>query len=155
MRPRRARCNSNAAPGASTTAAVEAKFGVPPAAIPDYLALVGDSADGYPGLPGWGARSTAAVLHRFGHIEAVPLDAVSWDIGVRGAGTLAQTLREKLHQALLFKDLATLRTDADLFKSVHELEWRGPGAGFDAFCGRIDAAYFLARISARASGRSS
>src|SRR6202034_1616702 len=91
-------------------AAVIQKFGVPPASIPDYLALVGDAADGFPGLPGWGAKSTATVLARYGHLEAIPADARDWSAKVAGSAKLAETLRRDRDQALLFRKLATLRT---------------------------------------------
>ena len=101
------------------------KFGVPPASIPDYLALVGDTADGYPGLPGWGAKSTAAVLAKFGHIENIPADFREWRVNAAGAGSLARTLAEHRAEALLFRTLATLRTDIPLFENVDELLYKG------------------------------
>ncbi len=105
------------------------KFGVPPASIPDYLALVGDDADGYPGLPGWGARSAAAVLARFGHLESIPSDWREWK-GVNAAkpGALAYTLEQQRDRAFLFRDLATLRCDIELFASVEDLRWQSTGA---------------------------
>lgn len=106
-------------------AGVIAKFGVPPTSIPDYLALVGDTADGFPGLPGWGAKSTAAVLARYGHIEAIPSDWREWAVNVSSPAKLAQTLVQQNHNALLFRDLATLRTDIKLFDDVDELAWVG------------------------------
>ena len=120
------------------------KFGVPPASIPDYLALVGDAADGYPGLPGWGAKSSAAVLARFGHLESIP-------------GRLARLAREcrqceracaarlpaQRNRALLFRTLATLRTDIVLFDDVEQLRWTGPTAKFPAIAARFDAAVTL------------
>ncbi len=109
---------------------VRKKFGVPPASIPDYLALVGDSADGFPGLPGWGAKSTATVLARYGHLENIPARARLWEVDLRGALRLARVLRQGRADALLFRDLATLRDDAVLFEDVAELEWRGPARGF-------------------------
>ena len=112
---------------------VIAKFGVPPASIPDYLALVGDSADGYPGLPGWGAKSAAAVLARFGHLEAIPANAREWKVNAHNAGTLAATLVRERERALLFRDLATLRTDIPVFDSVDALRWQGPTPGFAAY----------------------
>ena len=105
--------------------AIVKKFGVGPASIPDYLALVGDAADGYPGLPGWGAKSTAAVLAKFGHIEAIPEDWRGWSVDVVNAGSLARTLAGERDLALLFRRLATLRTDIALFDDVDELEWHG------------------------------
>jgi 5'-3' exonuclease len=106
-------------------AGVVAKFGVPPASIPDYLALVGDAADGYPGLPGWGAKSTAAVLAKYGHLEAIPADWREWHVNAFNAGSLANTLSRERDRAFLFRLLATLRTDIDLFESVDELRWTG------------------------------
>lgn len=113
-------------------AGVIAKFGVSPASIPDYLALVGDSADGYPGLPGWGAKSTAAVLAKFGHIESIPESARDWNVNVMNTAALADVLARQRQQALLFRTLATLRTDVPLFDNVDELKWAGPTAEFDA-----------------------
>jgi 5'-3' exonuclease len=108
-------------------AAVEARFGVPPESIPDWLALVGDASDGYPGLPGWGARSTAAVLQRYPHLEDIPDRVSAWDVGVRGAATLAATLRDRREEALLYRELATLRLDAPVPQcDPDELRWRGP-----------------------------
>jgi 5'-3' exonuclease len=106
-------------------AGVIAKFGVPPASIPDYLALVGDSADGYPGLPGWGAKSTAAVLARFGRLEDIPGDWRDWHVNAGKAATLAATLARERDRAYLFRTLATLRTDIPLFDSIDELRWKG------------------------------
>jgi len=107
-------------------AGIVAKFGVPPASIPDYLALVGDAADGYPGLPGWGAKSTATVLARYEHLEAIPARAREWDVRVTGADRLATTLREAFERALLFRDLATLRSDIPLFDDVDALRPQRP-----------------------------
>jgi 5'-3' exonuclease len=121
-------------------AGVAAKFGVKPPSIPDYLALVGDAADGYPGLRGWGARSAAAVLSRFERLEAIPADWRAWRVDVRRAAALAATLREQWANALLFRRLATLRADLPLFDSVDELRWRGPRPEFEALGARLDAA---------------
>jgi 5'-3' exonuclease len=121
-------------------AGVIQKFGVPPASIPDYLALVGDAADGYPGLPGWGAKSTAAVLAKFGHIESIPADASDWKVNAANASSLAQTLAREHDRAILFRTLATLRTDIHLFDNVDELQWNGPKEGFDDMAARLDAA---------------
>ncbi|NOT44469.1 MAG: flap endonuclease [Acidobacteria bacterium] len=107
-------------------AGVTAKFGVPPASIPDYLALVGDASDGFPGLHGWGPKSAAAVLTRFGHIDAVPDDHHAWGLDVARAASLAATLRRDRDLARLFRQLALLRTDVPVFESVDDLEWRGP-----------------------------
>jgi 5'-3' exonuclease len=111
-------------------AGIIAKFGVPPVSIPDYLALVGDAADGYPGLAGWGAKSAAAVLARYGHLEAIPGDWRTWGVNAASPGTLAATLARERDRAFLFRDLATLRSDVPLFTSVEELEWKGPTPGF-------------------------
>ncbi len=111
------------------------KFGVVPESIPDYLALVGDSADGYPGLPGWGAKSAGAVLARYGRLEDIPLEASRWDVPVRGADKLAITLRRQIGDALLYRFLATLRRDVPLTESLEDLEWRGvPAEPFEEFC---------------------
>lgn len=119
-------------------AGVIAKFGVRPGSIPDYLALVGDNADGYPGLDGWGAKSAAAVLARYGHFEDIPKDWREWRVNASNAGALAYTLFEEFDQALLFRKLATLRTDIPLFKSVDELQWKGPTKAFPALAARLD-----------------
>ena len=116
-------------------AGVVAKFGVSPARIPDYLALVGDSSDGYPGLPGWGAKSAAAVLARWGHLEEIPDAASAWDVPVRGGPTLAATLREHRAEAYLYRRLARLNTDAAISGTLDDLEWRGvPRREFTALC---------------------
>lgn len=119
---------------------VIAKFGVPPASIPDYLALVGDSSDGYPGLPGWGAKSAAAVLAKFGHIENIPADWRSWGVNCARPGALSIALEKDRELALLFRNLATLRTDVPVFDSVDQLEWHGPTPAFQAFKARLDSA---------------
>jgi len=109
-------------------AGVVARFGVLPASIPDYLALVGDDADGYPGLPGWGAKSTAAVLAKYGRLESIPADWREWHVNASNAGALSATLARERDRALLFRTLATLRTDIELFDSVDELRWQRPAA---------------------------
>jgi 5'-3' exonuclease len=116
------------------------KFGVSPESIPDYLALVGDSADGYPGLPGWGAKSSAAVLAKFVHLESIPADSRDWRVNAANATGLASTLVREREQALLFRTLATLRTDIALFDDVDQLKWKGPTPAFDALAARLDAA---------------
>jgi 5'-3' exonuclease len=121
-------------------AGVIEKFGVPPASIPDYLALVGDAADGYPGLRGWGAKSSAAVLARFLHLESVPADHREWGVSVANASTLAATLVQERERVLLFRTLATLRTDIALFDDVDQLRWKGPSPAFDELGPRLDAA---------------
>jgi 5'-3' exonuclease len=101
------------------------KFGVPPESIPDYLALVGDTADGVPGLPGWGAKSTSTVLGRYGHLESIPADDSNWDVKVRGASKLSDTLQARFEDALLYRTLTTLRTDVPLEESLEDLRWQG------------------------------
>jgi 5'-3' exonuclease len=120
-------------------AGVTAKFGVGPASIPDYLALVGDAADGYPGLPGWGAKSTATVLARWGTIEQIPEEPSRWEVAVRQRPQLAATLAAHRGHAMLFKDLATLRVERSLLPAVEQLRWTGPTAAFPEVCERIDA----------------
>jgi 5'-3' exonuclease len=119
---------------------VIAKFGVMPASIPDYLALVGDSADGYPGLSGWGAKSSAAVLAKFGHLESIPKDSREWGVKVTSASTLAETLHRDYDNAILFRQLATLRTEIKLFDDLDKLRWNGPTPAYDAIASQLDAA---------------
>jgi len=119
-------------------AGVRAKFGVGPESIPDYLALVGDAADGYPGLKGWGAKSTAAVLAKFGHIESIPNDPTQWSVNAASSGTLARTLERDRELAMLFRDLATLRTHLPLFDDVEALQWEGPRPEFAELAARLD-----------------
>ena len=121
-------------------AGVIQKFGVSPGSIPDYLALVGDAADGYPGLPGWGAKSSAAVLAKFGNLEAIPEDWNTWHVDAANARSLAKTLSTEREKALLLRTLATLRTDLPLFDDVDQLRWSGPTPEFDAMGARFDAA---------------
>ena len=116
------------------------KFGVAPQSIPDYLALVGDSADGYPGLPGWGAKSSAAVLAKFAHIESIPTDSREWRVNAANATTLVATLSRERERALLFRTLATLRTDIPLFGNADELRWTGPPSSFATIAKQLDAA---------------
>jgi len=134
-------------------AGVMKKFGVRPTAIPDWLALVGDSADGFPGLPGWGTVSAATVLARYGRLEDIPKLAGEWDVPVRGALRLATTLAEQREQALLFRVLATLREDAPLGVDVDGLRWRGPRPGFAAWAERLGAPALWERAQATARGR--
>jgi len=134
------------------------KFGVPPSSIPDYLALVGDSADGYPGLQGWGAKSSATVLAKFLKLENIPADWNDWQLKVASARTLADTLVRDRERALLFRTLATLRTDIKLFDDIEQLRWIGPDSAFDQLAARLDAARTEpkpragARSTQRASG---
>jgi 5'-3' exonuclease len=134
-------------------AGVIAKFGVPPASIPDYLALVGDSADGYPGLPGWGAKSTAAVLAKFGHIESIPPSPRDWHVNVMNTAALADVLVRRRKDALLFRTLATLRTDIPLFKDVDELRWTGPTPALDAIGQLLDKAVVTSSRTARSRSK--
>ena len=123
------------------------KYGVPPLSIPDYLALVGDSADGYPGLAGWGAKSSAAVLAKFGHLEAIPKDCRDWHVNATNAGALADTLRREWDNALLFRKLATLRIDIPLFDDIEKLRWNGPKPEFEAIAAELDGAVTANRKS--------
>lgn len=118
------------------------KFGVEPNSIPDYLALVGDSADGYPGLPGWGAKSAAAVLSRFGRLESIPANPRDWHVNVSHPQSLSETLNQQRDLAFLFRNVATLRTDLPLFASVDELLWRGPTSSFAPLAAHMDKARF-------------
>lgn len=129
------------------------KYGVPPESIPDWLGLVGDSADGFPGLPGWGAKSAAAVLARYGHVEDIPRSAGQWDITVRSGAKLAQTLADNMADALLFKTLATLALDAPTVDSVDELRWTGPTERLAGFADWIDAPDLVTKAEKLAVGR--
>jgi len=134
---------------------VRERFGVSPGSIPDYLALVGDSADGFPGLPGWGAKSAAAVLARHAHIDAIPDDPAEWDVTVRGAARLGDSLRAGRELAELFRVLATLRADTPgvLEDGVGAIAWTGPEPALAAMCERLGAPDVLARATALAEGR--
>ena len=131
---------------------VREKFGVGPRSIPDYLALTGDAADGFPGVKGWGAKSAAAVLARYPRLEDVPDDAAAWDVRVRGAARLAGALRAARADAALFRDLATLRTTLPVFEDVDELRWRGPEPRFFDVCARFNAPGYYRRAQAAAAG---
>ncbi|MBA2354869.1 MAG: flap endonuclease [Acidobacteria bacterium] len=120
--------------------AVIARFGVRPSSIPDYLALVGDSADGYPGLPGWGAKSAAAVLSRYEHLEGIPSNWREWQVNAVSAGALSQTLARDWDKVQLFRSLATLRDDVPLFDEVDQLRWAGATAAFAPLAARLEAA---------------
>jgi 5'-3' exonuclease len=122
------------------------KFGVPPESIPDYLALMGDTADGFPGLPGWGAKSASTVLARYGHIENIPADVEQWDVQVRGAAKLSATLNDQLELALLFRTIATVVTDAPTMQSVDELLWTGPTDALPALAERVGASRMIPRL---------
>ena len=134
-------------------AGVIAKFGVPPASIPDWLALVGDSADGYPGIPGWGAKSAAAVLARYGRIEDIPTDGRTWEVRVRSAMVLASVLCERIEEALLFKVLATLRRDAPVSSAVDAMMWRGPLPSFANLAQSLSAPGLIERAERAAAAR--
>ncbi|MEQ8718054.1 MAG: 5'-3' exonuclease H3TH domain-containing protein [Acidimicrobiales bacterium] len=129
------------------------KFGVEPGSIADYLGLVGDSADGFPGLPGWGAKSASTVLARYGHIEDIPTDAADWDVKVRGAQKLATTLAADLADALLFRRIATVERDVEV-GTVDDWRWDGPSPDIDAVCADIDAPDLAVRLRRLAGGRS-
>jgi 5'-3' exonuclease len=126
-------------------AAVVAKWGVRPESIPDYLALVGDTSDGYPGLAGWGAKAAASVLSRYPHLEDVPRNWREWPGSIRGAQRLAQVLSECWDEAILFRTLATLRRDVEVFETVEELEWRGPSPAFERYSEQMRAPWLFAR----------
>jgi len=123
------------------------KFGVEPESIPDYLALVGDSADGYPGLKGWGAKSASTVLFRYQHLEMIPQNFREWDVSVKGAERLAETLAKFRDQALLFRKLATLVTDGPVKGSVDELLWTGPLPDFPAICAALGSPDLIKRAN--------
>ena len=132
---------------------VREKFGVSPASIPDYLALVGDTADGFPGLPGWGAKSAATVLARYEKLENIPLDSHDWDVDVRSASKLALTLKHQFDDALLFRVIATIQTDAPTMESVDELLWMGPTAELAEVAERLDAERLVERAERLATSR--
>ena len=133
---------------------VRGRFGVYPESMIDYLALVGDSADGYPGLPGWGAKSASTLLARYGRLEEIPLDAAEWDVPVRGASRLADVLAAHTEEATLFRQLARLRTDVAVFDSLEELEWTGPTPNFFDVCARLNAPGYFKRAQALSDRRS-
>jgi 5'-3' exonuclease len=133
---------------------VQQKFGVAPQSIPDWLALVGDNADGFPGLPGWGARSAATVLARYRHLEDIPKQAARWDVSMRGAERLATTLTQQWERALLFRRLATLRPDAPIGVDVDGLHWKGPRADFADWAERFGASALYERAVKLAAERS-
>ena len=127
---------------------VVAKFGVKPESIPDYLAVVGDSADGFPGLPGWGPKAAALTFSNYPHLEDVPKDWRRWDKAIRGAQRLAGVLSDKWDEALLYRTLATLQLDVPVFETVDDLQWRGPGADFRAYCQRLESPSLFSRAAA-------
>ncbi|MBZ5618113.1 MAG: flap endonuclease [Acidobacteriia bacterium] len=129
-------------------AGVLAKWGVRPQSIPDYLAVVGDSADGFPGLPGWGPKAAAQTFSEFPHFEDVPKDWRQWNPSIRGAQRLAAVLFEQWNDALLYRTLATLKLDVPVFETVEELEWKGPAPGFERYCDRMQSRGLHARAMA-------
>jgi 5'-3' exonuclease len=129
---------------------VETKFGVKPQSIPDYLAVVGDSADGYPGIPGWGQKAAAMVLSKYPHLEDIPKDWRNWDPSIRRVRPLAEALFGAWDEALLFRTLATLRLDVPVFDSVDDLRWKGPRPEFEAYCVAMKAPDLYRRASASA-----
>ncbi|MDE2906921.1 MAG: flap endonuclease [Acidobacteriota bacterium] len=135
------------------TEGVREKFGVDPGSIPDYLALMGDSADGFPGVKGWGAKSAATVLARYRRLEDIPGEAAAWDVQVRGAARLARALADARGEAALFRDLATLRTTLPVFEDIGELRWTGPEPRFFDLCARINAPGYFRRAQAVVSSR--
>ena len=134
-------------------AGVVERFGVKPESIPDYLAVVGDSADGFPGIKGWGAKAAAAALSRYPHLEEIPKNWQEWDPSIRRARPLAEALFSAWDDAVLFRKLATLRLDVPVFDNVDDLRWKGPRPEFEAFCQRMKATDLFRRASEKA-GRS-
>ena len=124
-------------------AGVIEKWGVKPASIPDYLALVGDTADGFPGLKGWGAKSAATLLYRYDHLENIPADSADWDVKVRSAAKLGETLVENVEDAFLFRRIATVDTEGPVIGDVDSLLYEGPKPGWEEFCERIDGQSLL------------
>ena len=122
------------------------KFGVAPESIPDYLALVGDDQDGIPGVPKWGQKSAATMLFHYGHLEAIPADCGDWQVKLRGAESLAQSLAEHRDAAILYRTLATLRTDVPIKESLEDLRWQGPTAELGPFCQEIGFGRFMERF---------
>lgn len=135
-------------------AGVVAKFGVGPQSIPDYLAVVGDSADGFPGVSGWGAKAAASVLSHYAHLEGIPKDWREWHPSIRRARALSESLFSAWDDAVLFRRLATLRVDAPVFDTIEELRWRGPRPTFDEYCRRMKAPDLLRRATAAAASKS-
>jgi 5'-3' exonuclease len=129
-------------------AGVVAKFGVRPQSIPDYLALVGDSADGFPGIPGWGAKATALGLSQYPHLEDIPKDWREWHSSIRRARPLSESLFNNWDDALLFRTLATLRLDVQVFDTVEDLRWKGPRPNFEEHCQRLKARDLFRRTAA-------
>jgi 5'-3' exonuclease len=135
-------------------AGVVAKFGVGPQSIPDYLAVVGDSADGFPGVAGWGQKAAASVLSQYSHLENIPKDWKEWHPSIRKARALSESLFSSWNDAVLFRTLATLRLDVSVFDTVEDLRWLGPRLGFEGHCRRMKSPELLRRAGAAGSGRS-
>ena len=135
-------------------AGVEEKFGVKPESIPDYLAVTGDSADGYPGISGWGAKTASLALSKYRHLENIPKDWRTWDTSIRRARPLAESLFLAWDEALLYRTLATLRFDAPVFDSVDDLSWTGARDNFEQSCERLRAKDLYRRVSAKAHSKS-
>jgi 5'-3' exonuclease len=133
-------------------AGVVAKFGVQPQSIPDYLAVVGDSADGFPGVKGWGAKGAASVLSQYPHLENIPKDWKEWDPSIRKASGLAESLFSSWDDALLFRTLATLRLDVPVFDTIDDLRWKGPRPHFEDYCRRMKSPDLVRRVKAASAG---
>jgi 5'-3' exonuclease len=127
-------------------AGVVAKFGIKPQSIPDFLAVVGDTADGFPGLPGWGVKAAALTLSQYPHLEGIPKDWREWHASIRRARLLSESLNSSWSEALLFRTLATLRLDVPVFENVEDLRWKGPRPGFEDYCRRMKSRDLLARV---------
>jgi 5'-3' exonuclease len=127
-------------------AGVVAKFGIKPQSIPDFLAVVGDTADGFPGLPGWGVKAAALTLSQYPHLESIPKDWREWHPSIRRARLLFESLHNSWSEALLFRTLATLRLDVPVFETVEDLRWKGPGSSFEDYCRRMRSRDLLARV---------
>jgi 5'-3' exonuclease len=134
-------------------AGVVAKFGVKPQSIPDYLAVVGDSADGFPGLPGWGAKAAALTLSQYPHLEDIPKNWQAWHPSIRKARLLSESLFDAWNDALLFRTLATLRLDVPVFDTVEDLRWKGPRPNFEEYCQRMKSTDLLRRVASARSTR--
>ncbi|MGD8792247.1 MAG: 5'-3' exonuclease H3TH domain-containing protein, partial [Anaerolineae bacterium] len=128
-------------------AAVVEKYGVAPASIPDWLALVGDAADGIPGVPAWGVKSSSAVLSHYHHLEEIPVTVEEWEVSVRGARRLVDKFTAHRQQAFLYRRLTTLRTDVPLTESLDDLRWKGPREAFEPLCRALGAVDLLERTS--------
>lgn len=131
--------------------AIEEKFGVKPESIPDYLAVTGDSADGYPGISGWGAKAASVVLSKYRRLDNIPKDSHNWDPSIRRARPLSESLFADWDNALLYRTLATLRLDVPVFDSIDEIRWKEPRSNFEQCCERLRARDLYRRVSARAS----